>query len=70
LKPIVEGWDDEGFVLSGQAVNNIYSCVKVCIYEGADKYDKFSERTKGIRRRMDAVVEMGIEVHGHTFPVS
>ena len=69
LKPIVEGWDDEGFVLSGQAVNSIYNCVKICIYEGADKYDQFSERTKGIRKQMDAIVESGIEVHGRTFPV-
>jgi hypothetical protein len=56
-------------VLSGQAVNSIYNCVKVCIYEGADKYDQFSERTKGIRRQMDVIVESGIEVHGRTFHV-
>jgi hypothetical protein len=69
LKPIVKGCDDEGFVLSGQAVNSVHKCVKVCILEGADKYDQFSERTKAIRIQMDAIVESGIEVHGRTFHV-
>jgi hypothetical protein len=69
LKPIVEGWDDEGFVLSGQGGNKIHNCVKICIYEGANTYDKFSEMTKGIRTHMDAIVESGIEVHGCTFRV-
>jgi hypothetical protein len=50
-------------------VNIIYCCVKVCIYEGADKYDKFSARIEEIRQQVEAIVDSGIEVHGRTFPV-
>jgi hypothetical protein len=39
LKPIVGRWDDAGFMMSGHAVNNIYNYVKVCVYEGVDKFD-------------------------------
>jgi hypothetical protein len=69
LKPIIERWGDEGLIMFGHAVNNIRNCVKVFIYEGADKYDQFSERKKEIRKQMVSIVESGIEVHGRTFPV-
>jgi hypothetical protein len=56
-------------VLSGQAVNSVHDWVKVCICEGADKYDQFWGKTEAIYMQMDAIMESGIEVHGRTFPV-
>jgi hypothetical protein len=39
-----------GLMAAGHALNMIHNCVKICLYEGADKYDKFSERAVGIRK--------------------
>lgn len=65
----MQKYDGEGFVLTGNAVNSIDNCVKICIYEGADKYDQFEERTQDIRDQIDEIVENGITVHGQHFPV-
>jgi hypothetical protein len=65
LKPVQNRVDANGFVLEGWAFNSIHNGVKIMLYEGHDKYDKFVTQLQAIKQELRELCDgPGMELHG------